>query len=505
MTPRFANRKCKRPGHLVIAALAGLIAAGSSAGAADRRSERTIDTIASRPAGDPIMAIVSLHNQRITVYDANGWILRAPVSSGQRERETPAGIFSVIQKDADHRSNLYDDASMPHMQRLTWSGIALHGGPLPGYPASHGCVRMPFDFAEHLFDMTQMGLRVIVAPADVAPIEIANPVLLLLSKPDAGAGALAAARTAEMDEAGRKADQMRLAAGKAFREATQAMVPVRTAENLKLRVDAQLATAETALGSAISAEATEQAERDKGQALAKIAELQVQLAAAKADLQPKLDVVTAAREAAIAAETAQTAAIEAARQVARRSEPVSVLISRKTQWLYVRQNFEPIFDSPVTILDPDRPIGTHIFTAMERTIGESEIRWNVVSLDGARPPAAVVEPQGRAGTLPGHDVAPVLSDPVSAKSALDRIVIPHDVLDRIAGTAPRSSLIITDEAPSSETGKGTDFIVVLSGEPQGGLKIRRHNRGPEAEFHYDFTRDGPSYSRSPYARPSSAW
>jgi lipoprotein-anchoring transpeptidase ErfK/SrfK len=128
--------------HIPIAALVALIAAGSLAGAADRRNER-LEFVASRTAGDPIMAIVSLHSQRITVYDANGWILRAPVSSGRRERETPPGIFSVIQKDADHHSNLYDDAFMPHMQRLTWSGIALHGGPLPGYPASHGCVRMP--------------------------------------------------------------------------------------------------------------------------------------------------------------------------------------------------------------------------------------------------------------------------------------------------------------------------------------------------------------------------
>ena len=115
------------------------------------------------------MAIVSLRSQRITVYDADGWILRAPVSSGQKGRETPAGIFSVIQKDAEHYSNLYDDAFMPHMQRITWSGIALHGGPLPGYPASHGCVRMPFDFAERLFDVTRLGMRVIVAPSDVAP------------------------------------------------------------------------------------------------------------------------------------------------------------------------------------------------------------------------------------------------------------------------------------------------------------------------------------------------
>ena len=130
--------------------LQAVIAAGDQAGAASGRNERSVVSVASRIAGEPIMAIVSLQNQRITVYDANGWILQAPVSSGQKGRETPAGIFSIIEKQAEHYSNLYDDAYMPHMQRITWSGIALHGGPLPGYPASHGCIRMPYGFAERL-------------------------------------------------------------------------------------------------------------------------------------------------------------------------------------------------------------------------------------------------------------------------------------------------------------------------------------------------------------------
>ena len=502
MRSRFVNAKRKqrrmRPAHLAVAILATLIAAGNHADASDRRSERPVESFASRAAGEPIMAIVSLHNQRITVYDANGWILRAPVSSGQKERETPAGIFSVIQKDADHHSNLYDDAYMPNMQRLTWSGIALHGGPLPGYPASHGCVRMPFDFAARLFELTELGLRVIVAPTDVAPVEIVHPVLFV-SKP--GAGAIAAALAAAADEADRKADQARLASGKAIREATQKMVPVRMAENLKLRADMQLATAETAIGSAVSAEAKEQAERDKAQAVNRIADLQVQLAAAKAELQPKLDAATAAREAAVTAEIARVAAHEAARQVARERAPVSVLISRKTQRLYVRQAFEPVLESPVTILDADRPIGTHIFTAVERINGETNMRWNVVSLDSGQAHGGVIESRGRAGGRHGRDVEPLPPDPGSAKSALDRIVIPQDVLDRIAEIAPRSSLIITDEALSSETGKGTDFVVILSGEPQGGIKIRRRSPGPEAEFRDDRTR----YWRAPVAGPSSTW
>src|SRR6266403_1274437 len=364
MTSRCVNPKRRRTRlRPVLLAVAGA-----------RSGERSIESIETRSASEPLMAIVSLRNQRITIYDAKGWILRAPVSSGTKGRETPAGIFSVIQKVEDHYSNLYDDAYMPHMQRITWSGIALHGGVLPGYPASHGCVRMPFDFAERLFDATATGMRVIVAPGDVAPVEIAHPVLF---QPKPGAGALAAARTAEADEAARKADQARRAAGTAFRESAQAMMPVRVAENLKLRAEAQLAAAETALGSAISAEAKEQAERDKAKAVVRIAELQVQLAAARAELQPKLDAVTATREAAAIAETARVAAAEAARQVARQFEPVSVLISRQTQRLYVRQAFEPILESPVTILDADRPIGTHVFTAMERTNGDTKMRWIV--------------------------------------------------------------------------------------------------------------------------------
>ena len=277
---------------------------------------------------------------------------------------------------------------------------------------------------------------------------------------------------------------------------------MRAAENLKRRAEAQLAAAETKLGSGISAEAKEQAEDAKAQAVAKIAELQLQWDVANADLQPKLDAVTSAREAAAAAETARAAAAEAARQIARELQPVSVLISRKTQRLYVRQAFEPVFESPVTIADPDRPIGTHVFTAIERTTDDAKLRWSVVSLRGGRPPSDTVEPQDRARGSSGRDVEPVPTDPDSAKAALDRIVIPQDALDRIAGIAPRSSLIVTDEPLSSETGKGTEFVVLLSGEPQGGIKRRR--RSPGSDFRYAYPRSQP-FGRSPFGSSFFNW
>src|SRR5260221_8608325 len=109
--------------------------------------------------------------ERVRLAAAGGGIVGPPVSTGAKGGETPAGIFAVVEKDRDHHSTMYDDAWMPHMQRITWNGIALHGGPLPGYAASHGCVRMPFGFAEKLFDKTKIGMRVIISPNDAAPVD----------------------------------------------------------------------------------------------------------------------------------------------------------------------------------------------------------------------------------------------------------------------------------------------------------------------------------------------
>jgi hypothetical protein len=503
MTSRFAkaqpaDRRVARFAMLATATLAAVIVAPDPVGAASRHAEGAIETVAPRAAGAPITAIVSLKSQQITIYDADGWVLRAPVSSGQKGRETPAGIFSVIQKEVEHHSNLYDDASMPHMQRVTWSGIALHGGPLPGYPASHGCVRMPYGFAERLFEKTQLGMRVIIAPGDEAPVEIAHPALFS-PKPDAGAHA--AALAAEAAEAARKADEARIAAVTAEREATRAAVSVRRLEDLKARADAQFAAAEAALSAAFSDKAKARAEDAKGKAAAKVAELQAQWDAAKAELQPKLDALAPAREAAAASESARAAANTAAREAARELEPVSVFISRKTQRLYVRRGFVPILESPVTILNADRPIGTHVFTAVART--DNGLRWNVVSLDDGHP-RTVIEAHAQSQAEGGRGLEPVSTYASAAKNALDRIVIPQEVLDRVASTAsPRSSLIISDEALSDETGKGTEFVAVLSNEPQGGLAMRRH--GPGSELRHARQRDRQFYWRSPFGAPFFSW
>ncbi len=125
-------------------ALTGVMAGSTAYAAAGHAGPARLTPMAApRPAADPIMAIVSIKGQQVTFYDADGWILRAPVSTGTTGRETPAGVFAVVEKDKDHHSSLYDDAWMPNMLRITWNGVALHGGPCPATPprtAACGCL-----------------------------------------------------------------------------------------------------------------------------------------------------------------------------------------------------------------------------------------------------------------------------------------------------------------------------------------------------------------------------
>jgi hypothetical protein len=123
----------------------------------------------------PMVLVVSLPQQIAYVYRNGVLIGASTVSTGKKGYETPTGVFTILQKHADHYSNIYNSAPMPYMQRLTWSGVALHAGKLPGYPASHGCVRMPYDFAQLLYGEFSMGLTVVVSDAKSFPATVANP------------------------------------------------------------------------------------------------------------------------------------------------------------------------------------------------------------------------------------------------------------------------------------------------------------------------------------------
>lgn len=427
------------------------------AAAKQARPARVVEATAPREAGEPIMAVVSIKGQQVTFYDADGWIARAPVSTGVAGRETPAGVFAVLEKDKDHRSTMYDDAWMPNMQRITWNGVALHGGPLPGYAASHGCVRMPYGFAEKQFDRTWIGMRIIVSPIDAAPVELSHPALLV-PKAEAIAAAPGRAETLirEAAEAARVADETKKAAATAAREAKPLAAGLRKLQSLKARADAELVSADKALAAATTDQTRTRAEDLKQKAAARAADFGTQFDAAKSDTTSKLDASAAAKDAAKVAETRKATTAKEASDAKLALEPVSIYISRATKKLYVRRNTHKpapdgggeVFDSsievPVTIRDPDKPIGTHVFTAMARN--ETGLRWSAVTIDN------------------GDD----------ARNALDRISIPQDVLDRVAPTAlPRSSIVVSDEPLSSETNYRTEFVAVLSNQPQGGFITRK--------------------------------
>lgn len=134
------------------------------------------------PAG-PVLILVSLPDQVLYVYRNGVRIGRSTVSTGTKGHRTPTGVFTILQKKVDHESNIYKGAKMPHMQRLTWGGIAMHAGQLPGYPASHGCVRLPEDFAEKLYSVTTMGTTVIIADNNSGPDMTTSPGLFFTGKP----------------------------------------------------------------------------------------------------------------------------------------------------------------------------------------------------------------------------------------------------------------------------------------------------------------------------------
>jgi hypothetical protein len=328
----------------------------------------------------PLQIIVSIADQRVSLYDNGALIARSSVSTGVQRHPTPLGVFSVIEKQRWHRSNLYSAAPMPYMQRITWSGIALHAGVLPGHPASHGCIRLTNGFANRLWRLTKRGTRVIIAHDDVQPVEISNPHLFMPK---------AASATPESPAA--------TVAGSSMNPAAAAHGP------LMSNAESQEAAILQASGSA------------------------------PAGVAPQKLV------------------------------PISVFVSRKWSKLFVRRGLTPLFDVPVKIQNPEEPLGTHVFTAMEFQNEGAAIRWTVVSMPDASPGVPESTGKGReAGAKRITETTVPALLPNKANAALDRIEISQDVVDRISELlTPASSVIISDYGISHETGKDTDFIVVM--------------------------------------------
>ena len=359
----------------------------------------------------PLHVVISIRQQRMTLYVNGQPFAQSPVSTGVPGHPTPQGVFSVIQKNLHHRSNIYSAAPMPYMQRITWSGVAMHEGRLPGYPASHGCIRLPREFAQRLWGVTRIGARVIIAQDEVVPSVIVHARLAALKPQEVAPSASA-----------EPAQKIRLATAAGILDAPlkgtiDANENVRVETMIDQAVQAGLAEA-----AAFAAE-TDGASRvpDKGGVLA------------------------------------------SAKDPVLRPGPISIYISRRNGRLYLRKGFEEVLEAPVTIAQPDTPLGTHVFSALK---GDDEaVRWNVVSLPTDRlvKKGKYLETFVRGERLrkelvpPVHETVP----PGDPNAALDRITIPAATLARINELmSPGASLIISDLAPSHETGKGTDFIVL---------------------------------------------
>jgi hypothetical protein len=589
LTPSLRRRNSALLGG--VCALAIAFAVGSSSANAMTRNKAPVkeaEHASKEPFGDipkgPVEIIVSIDQQKLHVYSDGQHVADTSVATGVPSLPTPLGIFDVIQKQVFHRSNIYSGAPMPFMQRITWSGVALHEGENIGHRASHGCIRMPHDFAVRLYQLTKLGARVVVADAELKPSEIADPHLFTrkvappptppappvaatdptkqqpanndgkktdttetpkpattvaaqpneTSSPAAAAEPVKAAQTG--DDAKASAAEASKTDSSATAPANETASPVVASDAAKSAVSSDDAkpsdTAEASKAEVPKAESPEtaaskteasdnnspKAETSKSEAPkpdAPFGEPPVPSAASNAaatlqsnDGAKANDAPQAPQPMPVAAQHTERAVAVAPRLITNmvaehlvsenlrgtdanptlvvatssdvvplpsakpaaavtstveKRMPISIFVSRKTQRIYVRQNFAPLFDAAITVDNPERPLGTHVFTALSYLADGSTFRWDVVSLPGAPPKAKQIEVKDRYGRVVRREqIVEKQSGPLPAPAeALARLEIPQDIVDRISEMmVPGSSLIVSDQGLGDETGEGTDFVVV---------------------------------------------
>jgi lipoprotein-anchoring transpeptidase ErfK/SrfK len=464
----------------------------------------------SRKPQGPLIIAISIEKQLLRIYDANGAFAETPISTGMRGHSTPMGVFSVIQKHKYHHSNIYSGAPMPYMQRITWSGVAMHAGVLPGYPASHGCIRMPMNFAVKMWGWTRMGARVVITPGELSPESFSHPLLATQKIPPAAAAQtnVDVDVTAKSDKAAMAGPAVTPSFSEASLElkstvghdlATPAMSKI--AVSPTLREQTHTADASSALsrspatiidapvasnpakgdGEAAGGDASETKsaaveiqspsqpadEALKGQSPASAEDIEPEgKAMPAADASPAPDVKKDQARPSDQEKAAAPRPEPAVAAAPKRGGQIAVFVSKKDSKLYVRQNFAPLFDVPVTIAPSDRPLGTHVFTAQTDKDDANLLHWSVVSLPVmARNAARQDEDQSvsrRRKTTGAIEVKPA-PVPDSASEALDRLSIPADAMARIAeALSTGGSVIVSDQGINAgETGEGTDFIVPL--------------------------------------------
>ena len=466
------------------------------------------EKVPTKPQG-PLIIAISIDRQNLRIFDAKGFYAETPISTGMRGHPTPMGVFSVIQKHKFHHSNIYSDAPMPYMQRITWSGVAMHAGVLPGYPASHGCIRMPMAFAIKMWNWTRMGARVVVTPGEMTPASFSHPLLAAQKvapqpiteplvdapfapksektseadtsiKPAISAASLELRSTVGHGDGGRPdiagpaasmplRDPTRTADARAALPPTKASVTMSDAAlpsgNASPREKASAATNGTPsiITDAVSdasdkdgkaaktkpeAKANDaKAEASKPDALKSGAKPGENVKAAVTEISPSVPVT---EQQTRVPELANDASKPAAATVVapKPTGQVSVFISRKDSKLYARQNFAPLFEVPMAIAPSERPLGTHVFTAQVDKADANVLHWSVVSLPA---PSRYAERRdddervSRRRRLAGAVEVKAVPVPDSPTEALDRLTIPADAMARITEALSTGGSIIVSD------------------------------------------------------------
>ena len=409
--------------------LAGGLLAAAMPGVALASGTRVSGVLAGAEAAarplEPLRLVISRDEQRVDVYRGLSLIASSQVSTGKTGYETPYGIYNILEKRRHHRSNIYSGAPMPFMQRLTWSGIALHQGHVPNYPASHGCVRLPGQFARELFGMTKIGADVIITARSSGPQPISHPALFQPWRPDAAVGS--------HDEGAATADapgetSLRGALGATAIKPDAASVELADTDYMIERIEAYRNRLHAPLQMLITQRTGRQRMVDIQRMLARLGHdpgpidglLGRNTARAIQDFQRDKELTPTG----MVTDDLVAALYRAVGEV----EP--------TGHLYVKQKRDVIFDVPVAIADTGIPLGTHIYSVGYFDEETPKAAWTALSVDDGS------------------------SDGASARSALDRVTIPDYVRTRISDLLmPGSSLIVTDSGYSRKTNWGTDFIV----------------------------------------------
>ncbi|MBI3702421.1 MAG: L,D-transpeptidase family protein [Rhizobiales bacterium] len=518
-----------------------------------------------QPTTGPLLLAVSISKQTVTLYDAGVAIATSPVSTGTSSHPTPTGIFSVIEKQWWHRSNLYSAAPMPFMQRITWSGVALHAGDLPGYAASHGCIRLPESFALRLWGTTKIGVRVIVTKDEVTPVEIAHAMLFSPKaktepvlepkpepelKPEQKTPPENKPQSEVMSMSDNAATTLSLAARQTERATEVAVAPIteRTPERIVLQTPSPQPEPSTpvivrppsyvgggprviavpeevqeqlAAANPVSDEEDEVADngiddetraalqnlelvdpehtvingtaevtiRRPGQpaetlllavekmpadTVQPVSEPRVMLASLDESMIPMLSrampngTQLAARRRTHSREP--TVEMSALQPHVLRPGPVSVLISRKDQRMYIRKGFEPLFDVPIKIANPRESIGTYLFTAVAPGEDQAKLRWVVLPIETSSSVEQAVAAEARSSdrkrSRAPERIEPKVKILAAANSVLDRLELPQEAVDRISELASvGATLIVTERGLGRRDAAAldSDFTVQFEG------------------------------------------